>query len=139
MRFHNVGRTLTERRYRRPRKSLCFWLKSPKITLFSIAMSERFCSYDEDSTFPHNPCFQAVSRTISGVIQRVVNDKERPHGGHMPPGAEAFGSRVRNRIGSANKEGTDAGILPSTVQSISGDGRYVVFVSRAPDLVAQFG
>ena len=49
--------------------------------------------------------------------------------------APAYGTELV----SANKEGTDAGILPSTVQSISGDGRYVVFVSRAPDLVAQFG
>src|SRR5438132_880428 len=40
---------------------------------------------------------------------------------------------------SANKEGTDAGILPSTGQSISGDGRYVVFLSRSPDLLPQFG
>src|SRR5947207_19395 len=40
---------------------------------------------------------------------------------------------------SANKEGTDAGILPSTGQSISGDGRYVVFLSRSPDLVPQLG
>ena len=31
---------------------------------------------------------------------------------------------------SAKKQGTDAGILPSSVQSISGDGRYVVFLSQ---------
>src|SRR6266404_5126887 len=36
---------------------------------------------------------------------------------------------------SVNNEGTDGGINPSTVAAMSGDGRYVVFLSRSPDLV----
>src|SRR2546429_393199 len=45
--------------------------------------------------------------------------------------APAYGTELV----SANKEGTDAGILPSTVQSISADGRLIAFTSDASDLV----
>src|SRR5262245_369203 len=46
--------------------------------------------------------------------------------------AAAFGAELV----SVNFKGTDGGTTPSTLASISGDGRQVVFLSRSVDLVS---